>query len=178
MIALALMLPAALAAPAADVIDVHVSSGILVPRSGGGTVPVGAVGLGTPLGDHATVRLRLLATPLDATTPKPVDGVVAWGAMLELEHRLGLNDRLDPLWIGSAGFAAADRTPPDAANFTALALHTGVGFALGLGPPPHDGSGATWTLTPILGVAPRLFAAGGLVDVVGPTLELRLGRRR
>ncbi len=166
-------LGAAVAAEEPGLVDVQVSGGVLVPVSYTGSVPVGAVSIGTWLRDDVAVRLRLLGSP----PPVPADGTVSdawtWGVITELQKNWGLHPRLDPFWTGSVGFVASDRVGTSKPNLTVLAIHTGLGFSARLQP----AAGPTgWTMAPVIGIAPQLFGGSGLMTLVGPTAAVRLGR--
>ena len=160
------------AAESQSVIDVHISGGVVVPVEQSGSVSVGAVSIGTWVQDDLAVRLRMLGSP----PPVPASGIISdswtWGMMVELQKSWGLSARLDPFWTISSGFVASDRSGVDSKNFATVAMHGGLGFSARLS--PSDGLGG-WTISPVLGVAPRLFAKDQLVDFVGPTAEIRLG---
>jgi hypothetical protein len=157
---------------AQSVIDVHASGGVVVPMEQSGSVPVGAISIGTWVQEDLAVRLRLLSS----TPPVPADGQVSdawtWGMMIEMQKTWGVTPRLDPFWTVSAGFVASDRKADASPNLAALAVHGGIGFAARL--KPSEGP-KSWTISPVLGVAPRLLSEDQLVAFVGPTAEVRLG---
>lgn len=173
------MIPALLAAAvfttasaAQEVIDVHASAGVLVPVDGSGTLPIGGLGIGAAVSDQDLLRLRVLGAPLDRVTVRPPREGFGWGTLLELEHRFGSPARIVPVWTGSVGFVAAESPGPSAGNLTQLALHTSAGFSIACTPPGPTGA---LRLTPVMGVAPRLFADDRLLSAVGPTFEVRVG---
>jgi len=161
------------AAEPSSVIDVHVSGGVLVPVEHTGTVPVGALSVGTWVKEDLAVRLRMLGAP----PPVPEDGVASdaftWGVMAELQKAWGIHPRLDPFWTVSAGFVASDRQGSEESNLTSFAVHGGLGFEARLQP---DDENRGWTVSPVLGIAPQLLTEDRLIAFVGPTAEVRLGR--
>jgi len=167
---LALALSAVVGSASADpgVIDVHGSGGALVPVEGTGTVPVGALGVALGISEVHSLGLRLLGAPPSDTAA----GTTSWGTVVELRRTVDLVGRLRPIGVVSGGFVAATPPGPDTPNLVRPALHAGVGFELvgGL-------SQSSWTLAPVLGVAPQLFTNDRLLSVYAPTVELRIGGR-
>lgn len=165
-------LSGALAREDENVIDVHVSAGLVVPVEHTGTVSVAAVSMGTWVHDDLALRLRLLGSTPPVPDNSALSDALTWGMMVELQKSWGLNSRLDPFWTLSSGFIASDQAEVTSQNVAAFALHGGLGFAARL---QSTEGPEGWTVSPVLGVAPRLLADDALVAFVGPTAEVRLG---
>ena len=151
--------------------DTQVTAGVLVPVRGSGTLPIGGISAGARLNEHQAVRFRLLGAPLSGAYSDDLDAPVAWGAAVEWEHRWALHGGPRPFWTASGGFAvvhpSADRPQVHPA------LHTGLGFAWSLNAANET---PRWTVAPVIGLSPRFLSEEDLLSLVGPTLEIRLGR--